>query len=116
MPTNGRRTKFPRKLDQIDPVGLYDRVRHCFGARQHQQHPASNRKGRGVWAANCDPAKDVTAFAKVHQVIRGGKLIYPASLATFRRKNAVSEAALVRCGGNGIVFAIQFRPAQIDQA
>jgi len=24
-----------------------------------------------------DPAKDVTAFAKVHQVIRGGKLIYP---------------------------------------
>ena len=37
-------------------------------------------------------------------------------LATFRRKNAVSEAALVRCGGNGIVFAIQFRPAQIDQA
>ena len=25
-----------------------------------------------------DPAKDVTAFAKVHQVIRGGKLIYPA--------------------------------------
>ena len=64
-----------------DPVGFYDRVRHCFGARQHQQHPASNRKGRGVWAANCDPAKDVTAFAKVHQVIRGGKLIYPASLA-----------------------------------
>jgi len=37
-------------------------------------------------------------------------------LVTFRRKNAVSEAALVRCGGNGIVFAIQFRPAQIDQA
>jgi len=35
-----------------DPVGFYDRVRHCFGARQHQQHPASNRKGRGVWAAN----------------------------------------------------------------
>jgi len=28
-----------------------------------------------------DPAKDVTAFAKVHQVIRAGKLIYPASLA-----------------------------------
>jgi hypothetical protein len=37
-------------------------------------------------------------------------------LATFRRKNAVSEAALVRCGRNGVVFAIQFRPAQIDQA
>jgi len=24
-----------------------------------------------------DPAKDVTAFSKVHQVIRGGKLTYP---------------------------------------
>jgi imidazolonepropionase-like amidohydrolase len=28
-----------------------------------------------------DPAKDAKAFAKVHQVIRNGKLIYPASLA-----------------------------------
>ena len=24
-----------------------------------------------------DPAKDVTDFSKVHQVIRGGQLIYP---------------------------------------
>src|SRR6266852_5676723 len=30
-------------------------------------------------------------------------------LATFRRKNAVSEAALVRCGRNGVAFAVQFR-------
>jgi imidazolonepropionase-like amidohydrolase len=26
---------------------------------------------------DADPARDVTAFSKVHQVIRGGKLIYP---------------------------------------
>jgi len=30
-------------------------------------------------------------------------------VATFRRKNAVSEAALVRCGRNGVAFAVQFR-------
>jgi hypothetical protein len=37
------------------------------------------------------------------------------SLATFRRKNGVSEAALVRCGRNGVVFAVQFRHAEVDQ-
>jgi hypothetical protein len=31
------------------------------------------------------------------------------ALATFRRKNTFSEAALVRCGRNGVVFAVQFR-------
>ena len=38
------------------------------------------------------------------------------TIATFRRKNAVSEAALVRYGRNGVAFAVQFRPAQLDQA
>jgi hypothetical protein len=37
-------------------------------------------------------------------------------LATFRRKNAVSEPALVTCGRNEVVFAVQFRLAQFDQA
>src|SRR6266550_542312 len=36
-------------------------------------------------------------------------------LATFRRKNAVSEATLITCGRNGVVFAVQFHPAQVDQ-
>lgn len=30
----------------------------------------------------------------------------PTLLATFRRKNTVSEAALVRCGRNGVAFAV----------
>jgi len=38
------------------------------------------------------------------------------SLVTFRRKNAVSEAAPVRGGGDGVAFAVQFCPAQFDQA
>jgi len=42
--------------------------------------------------------------------------VYSNPLATFRRKNAVSEAALVTCGRNGVVFAVQFRPAQFDHA
>src|SRR5881397_3350982 len=37
-------------------------------------------------------------------------------LATFRRKNAVSEATLITCERNGAVFAVQFRLAQFDQS
>jgi len=37
-------------------------------------------------------------------------------LATFRRKKAVSEAAPVRGGRDGVAFAVQFCPAQFDQA
>ena len=37
-------------------------------------------------------------------------------LATFRRKNAVCEAALIACGRNGVILAVHFRPpAQFDR-
>jgi imidazolonepropionase-like amidohydrolase len=47
-----------------------------FGYSSH-----SGRIAKGMDAdlvvLDADPARDVTAFSKVHQVIRGGKLIYP---------------------------------------
>jgi imidazolonepropionase-like amidohydrolase len=47
-----------------------------FGFQSH-----SGRIAKGMDAdlvvLDGDPAKDVTAFSKIHQVVRGGKLIYP---------------------------------------
>jgi hypothetical protein len=50
---------------------------------------------------------------QVTLALKDGKTTYRTGegivLATFPRKNAVSEAALVRCGRNGVAFAVQFR-------
>ncbi len=77
----------------------------------------SPEDGCGRAKAAAQKALDIDETAEAHASLGWAILHYDwDTLATFRRKNAVSEAALVRCGRNGVVFAIQFRPAQIDQA
>jgi imidazolonepropionase-like amidohydrolase len=46
---------------------------------RYSSHSGSIAKGMDadLVVLDGDPAKDVTAFSKVHQVIRGGQLIYP---------------------------------------
>jgi N-acyl-D-aspartate/D-glutamate deacylase len=63
-----------------------------FGYSSH-----SGRIARGMDAdlvvLDGDAARDVTAFSKVHQVIRGGKLSYPAR-ARFRLNSALAALSL----------------------
>ena len=53
---------------------------------------------------------------KLSTVIMGCVAFAFLAIATFRRKNAVCEAALIACGRNGVILAVHFRPpAQFDR-
>ena len=47
-----------------------------FGYSGHSGRIAKRRDADLV-VLDGDPAKDVTAFSRIHQVVRGGQLIYP---------------------------------------